>query len=333
MLELYKNRLQAQGGSTSNAMIQNSNSIMNQTFRNSTAYKLAVINGEEVDVRFYEGSSVNIDSDEPDYQLQFRPNVRYNVGTYVNIPNNMNEYEDWMIVMGSHAVMFPKYRILKCNYTLRWIADDKRIYEQRVVLKTRNSYSSGIWSNNFMVTLDNQIQVWMPFTELTKTIEYNRRFLITYNELHPVSYKVTKVEDAVAKGLVKLTLLQDEVGNEDNLDLMIADYYKYYPKDNVEHPSENRYAIIGDTSIIVNSNGMYRINMYQEGSLVDVDMNGIEILLMDTNETTPSTLATFEHSNGIINISAKDVKGTFVLILKKDSDILARKQIKIKGLL
>ena len=333
MLELYKNRLRAQGGSTSNALIQNSNAIMNQAFCNSTAYKVAVINGEKVDVRFYVGSSVNIDSDEPDYQLQFRPNVRYDIGTFVDIPNNFNEYEDWMIVMGSNDVMFPKYRILKCNYTLRWIGENKEIYEQRAVLKSRNSYSSGIWSNNFMVTLDNQIQIWLPSTALTQTIEYNRRFLITYNKLHPVSYKVTKVEDAIARGLTKLTLLQDEVGNEDNLDLMIADYYKYYPKVESSTPQVERYEIAGSTSVSMLETETYRINLYKDGALADLSMENIDILLLDKDGVKETNLATFEYSNGIVYITAGDTKGMITLVLKTGDNILAKKEIKIKGLL
>lgn len=80
----------------------------------------------------------------------------------------------------------------------------------------------------YLVTsVENQIQFWVPTNDVVNTIDYDTRFLITRNPLHPVAWKVTKREDAVPLGITKITLKQDAFnGHTDNVDELIADYYK-----------------------------------------------------------------------------------------------------------
>ena len=78
-----------------------------------------------------------------------------------------------------------------------------------------------------MTSVENQIQFWVPTNDTVNTIDYDTRFLITRNSLHPVAWKVTKREDAVPLGITKITLKQDAFnGHTDNVDELIADYYK-----------------------------------------------------------------------------------------------------------
>ena len=78
-----------------------------------------------------------------------------------------------------------------------------------------------------ITSIENQISFWVPTNDVTNTIDYDTRFLITRNPLHPVAWKVTKREDAVPLGITKITLKQDAFnGHTDNVDELIADYYK-----------------------------------------------------------------------------------------------------------
>lgn len=52
------------------------------------------------------------------------------------------------------------------------------------------------------------------------------RAIISNNELHPVTWHVSKVEDTLPFGLTKVTFAQDQFDpSRDNAELMIADYY------------------------------------------------------------------------------------------------------------
>ena len=73
---------------------------------------------------------------------------------------------------------------------------------------------------------ENQTMVWLPTNEDTKTITYDIRTLISNNDIHPIAWSVSKVEDTLPIGITKVTLAQtlfDPV--RDNKELMIADYY------------------------------------------------------------------------------------------------------------
>ncbi len=50
--------------------------------------------------------------------------------------------------------------------------------------------------------------------------------MLTHNLLDPEVYSVTKVQDLIPQGIIKLTLKQDELDEtRDNVDLMLCNYY------------------------------------------------------------------------------------------------------------
>lgn len=60
----------------------------------------------------------------------------------------------------------------------------------------------------------------------SRTLFYEQRFMITTNILQPKVYQTTKIVEVSPKGILKLSLKQDEYNaKRDNIDLMICDYY------------------------------------------------------------------------------------------------------------
>ena len=60
----------------------------------------------------------------------------------------------------------------------------------------------------------------------TRYLRHEQRFFLTHNQLDPKVYAITKVQDLVPQGIIKLTLKQGELDNvRDNVDLMVCDYY------------------------------------------------------------------------------------------------------------
>lgn len=75
-------------------------------------------------------------------------------------------------------------------------------------------------------TPENQRQFIVPTNEITQTIDYNMRFLISENQQNPIAWEVSKIEDTFPSGVIFITLKQDLFNPKtDNKELMIADYY------------------------------------------------------------------------------------------------------------
>lgn len=327
MLEAYKRRLRVSGNNMSEAIKYNNDKIMDATFTNSINYKKARINNDEVDIRFIPYRNHTISDNSIDYLLQFRPNVTYPVGTYVSIPNEQKIYEDWLIVGKSDAVLFPKYNVLKCNYVLKWISD-REIKEYKAVLRSHGS-NLGLTGNDFMVVLDGKLSVWLPSTTDVQLIDYKTRFMISSNKNNPRCYKVEGIEDVLTQGITKLILTRDECGVYDNVDLMIADYYKYFPDENTNH-GQFSHQLIGSDSIVVNTSAKYEVQTIVNDEIVETTGEVVFDVVDDNGQATD--LATYTVHDNKIEIHASNKKG--FIILKVDIDgVIVTKRIRIKGLL
>ena len=91
----------------------------------------------------------------------------------------------------------------------------------------------------FTTGIDNLSGAWLPNTHYlygenlptfnlddTRTIAIQMRMMMTINDIHPNCYMVSKVLDMVPKGVLKLSLKQDEYDEKrDNIQLKVCDYY------------------------------------------------------------------------------------------------------------
>lgn len=253
-----------------------SDTIMNQTFKNDIAYRVCYIDGEPVDAKYIVYTYYSISKDAVDYHLQFRPGVHYPIGKYVDVPDDTGTYNRWLIVGRSDEPQFVKYNILKCNWTFKWIKNDV-IYEQLGVLRKRNSYNSGVWTDYYGTTPENQNQFILPTNPVVQTLDYNMRLLISDNRINPIAWEVSKIEDTMPVGITYFTIKQDLFNpNVDNKELMIADYYK----SKVE-PIEEEMAMIPQdikikysSSAAIKVGGSYKI-FTAISDTVDIDLSSV----------------------------------------------------------
>lgn len=151
MYDKFRARHQRSGEIMSQALRDQSDMIKNATFDRDPAYRKVYVNGQLVDAKYLVHSYKSVTTnDMPDFYLEFRPGIYYQPGTYVDVPNRDNKYERWLIVSVDDRPQFPLHYILKCNWTLKWVCNGK-IYSQLVVLRSRSSYSSGIWRDEIVV--------------------------------------------------------------------------------------------------------------------------------------------------------------------------------------
>lgn len=117
-----------------------------------------------LDIKYIRHQSQTLAKDQVTYHLQMRPSQRMNVpyyqdyidkygtqwplGEYVLIPDNKGSYNRWLIVDEAdiNDPQFSTYEILRCDYTFQYVMNGRKC-EVAGVLRSQNSYNSGIWTD------------------------------------------------------------------------------------------------------------------------------------------------------------------------------------------
>ena len=270
----YKKNLQNRGNDLSQVRRNQSDEIINATFESDPAYKRVYILTRDgwkfEDAKYQLHSTPSILKDAVDYYLQFRPKVRYSIGSYVFVPDDRElelNFTDkeldnpfslpddeitqhcWFIVGRDDSLAYVRHNILKCNWNFKWIYNGK-INTCWGANRSANSYTSGTWRDEISSSLDNLTSAWLPDTFYTygdklgelglcdnRTILHNQRFMLSNNILDPKVYQVTKIVDLSPSGIIKLSIKQDELNrNNDNIDLQICDYYNSEGESQISQP-------------------------------------------------------------------------------------------------
>ena len=299
MFDSYRLRMAALGSYEGEARRRNSQKIMDMSWMRDPATKpvyvkwvdsgLPIIDDDDIPVyaKYNVKSYHNITGDEIAYLLQFRledlrtnPNIK--VGSYVQIINEMDEPEWWLIVHFDDRSQFRQFSILKCTWVYKWVSrvDGRRVVHQCLgAPRKQNSYNSGTWLDYTFQVVENQDVFWVPTNSDTTTILYDTKILKSDSGRYPpIAYKVSKIEDTATLGITKFTMTQEQFDTaRDNFELMIANYYdgKVEPEllELEETPTISDLEIIYSGSPVVRAGGGYKkftLKARVNGKLVDV---------------------------------------------------------------
>lgn len=224
-----------------------------------------------IDVKYIISTSQSLSKDDVDYHIQFKPsagievpyyqeefglryNAEYPVGLYVAIPDTNGAYNKWLVVAtaNNNDTLFPTYSILRCDKVFQWVFDGK-CYQMPGVLRSQNSYNSGIWEDDKFSSVEDQQKFMLPLTRTTEHLFYNQRMIVDNFVLtQPRAWQISKINRINQNGVVLITLKQDrfdqtrdyiELDDNGNVIGMWADYYaeSIQPIPDVE---DNIYAVI-----------------------------------------------------------------------------------------
>lgn len=272
-------RMGVNNNSMCKALLSHSDAIMNKTFERDANYKVGNLYDvnckllEEVEFKYQKSFSYSINKDKVEFLVQFRPKyhpeIKYvqedgleRYGFYLDIPNDVEVPEKWLIFGKNETNSFIRYNVLRCNWTFKWIIDGV-VYSVLGCLRNRNNYNSGVWSDGFTTSVENEAMFIVPSNQVTKTIDYNMRFMLSDNIIHPKVYEVSKVEDTFPAGIIKITLVQCHYDAEkDNALLKVCNYYDNailpVPEDTPEVSYKAELVFNGSTKIIY-INGSTRV--------------------------------------------------------------------------
>ena len=220
-----------------------------------------------VEIKHYEIEYNSLAKDEIAHHIMFKPSYEPNVpyyedkfakplgaifpiGLYLDLPDESGIYRRWLVVgeYREYSNQFLSYLVLPCDHKLQWVYNNQK-YESWCVLRSQNSYNSGLWTDYKETAPENQKIVWMPFNDKTQTIFYDQRVVVSQVRETPVVWRVSKVEDMNVKGIARYTMAQDrwdshrdyiEHDEEGNVIGMWASWFDYdVEPDKPDHPETN----------------------------------------------------------------------------------------------
>lgn len=307
----------------------------------------------KIDAKFIVAKYQTISGDQIEYHILFRPSQKRNfseedelfyyeeeyvfyyrsefpIGLYIDIPDDQGIYRKYLIVGQELANQFVKFFVLPCNYKLCWIenVDNKRIKRQMwSCLRNQNSYTSGVWNGDRLVSLDNVNQIWLPMNSITERIHYisednenNQRLIISTLSPNPSVWQVSKVQDLNPLGILKLTYKQtvfDE--HTDFIDWQTGEMYADYYVNDIA-PTDEPVQPLSVTSKIVASNNYIKIGgSYKLLTVIFTDE--------DQNDVTDNYMEKMSPSNWSCFVGEQDITSSELITWKSESD---NNKIKIK---
>lgn len=206
-----------------------------------------------VDIKYILSAYKSLNKDEVDLRIMFKPSYRCTIpyykekfsdithsvfptGLYCDIKDEKDVWSRWLVVATSslHNHDFPTWAILPCGYKFQWMYKGKKM-EMWGVEQSQNSYNSGVWRDYKTESVENQTKLILPYNDISKTLYYNTRIVISTDLPEPIVWRITKVEGLAHKGNIMFTCAQDlfdehhdyiERDDTGKLIGMWADYYK-----------------------------------------------------------------------------------------------------------
>lgn len=247
MFEEYKSRIANQGKYMGEQMRMQTRMVTDALWMNSVTTQPVCVHSisqglpptydyadefeDVIYAHFEKHKNYNVGGNAVDYLLVVQPQVveeyqEFKVGSYVCIPNIHNQLEYWLIVYQEENNGLIQFRVLKCNWKLKWVTNNV-IHECLCVLRGESADAEGLEDAGYISTVESKSAVWLPNNIDAKSINVNTRFLISdVGRVPPQAWKVSKLQDVLPVGITKVTLEQDLFNaQKDNAELMVADYY------------------------------------------------------------------------------------------------------------
>lgn len=221
LLDYYRSRVTSYPKAMPRAIRDNAEMIMLNSWYSDPQVRPAVLykhkagtygkEYEEIakeDIKFIHKEEQPFNSQQVQFFIQFKPRVHYPLGTYIDIPDEQYKMKRWLIVKKDDDAQFNRYSILPCNYTVKWIYKN-HIYECLTVIRSVNSYSSGVKERDVIYTTDNRCKMIMPTDEVSQALFYDVRLIVSSDRPIPFVWKTTKIEELTPEGVSQFTISQD----------------------------------------------------------------------------------------------------------------------------
>ena len=294
-----------------------------------------------IDIKFIVNAYNSENKDQVGYHIQFRPGqqcpldyyekafkkkyqAEFPIALYIDIPDEQGIYRKWLITEGANwlGLQFPTWYVLPIDHIFQWIYKGTK-YQMCGVGRSQSSYNQGTWIDYRVETVENQRKCILPMNDISATIFYDQRIVLSAPIEEPVVWRCTKVEQISPKGIDHLTFAQAkwnshtdyiEKDEEGNVVAMWCDYFDINdnPAEDPESPSSTIYCTIthSGTAPEIKTGGSYK---------------KFTVTFYDTEGETA-----FQSGTWSFAVDGVDVSSLLTIRTKADDPSLTDNQIKIK---
>lgn len=225
--ETYEARVDAVGRTKRDITFRREQRFLNMKMPTSLSYHALTIDGEPRELAVINSDNLNMK------MLHSLPGEDLPHGGLVEWMDN-----HWLIIEKDvNNELYTTAKMQQCNYLLKWI-EDGNIIERWCIVEDGTKYLTGEYGDNNFVLLrgDSRVSVTIARDEHTAILNRESRFLIDDPDSEDVlAYRLTKPfklsNTFNNEGVYKFVLTECNTEDTDNTELLIADYYKYFPRD------------------------------------------------------------------------------------------------------
>lgn len=233
--DLYESRIGVRGGNKRNAIKRREVHNILSNLPDNMSYTDVTIDGIEQTVAI-----INADNLDEKTILSL-PGEDIKHGGLVEWMDNR-----WLVVeKDANRTLYTRAKLQQCNYLLRWVSEDSVIHEQWCYVEDGTKYLTGeLEDRHYVVTRgDARIAVTIARNEDTAKLHRENRFIID----DPLSTKMMafmltkpiKLNNVFNEnGVFKFVMQEVTATGDDNFELQIADYYKYFPREHTDDDTE-----------------------------------------------------------------------------------------------
>lgn len=231
---VYQSRMESYGATKRESIMNRERRFLEAKTKDSLSYFPVTINGTDQNV-----SIINTDNLDEKF-IYSMPGESIVHGGIVEWMGN-----HWLITEhDANTELYTRAKMIQCNYLLKWVDSDGIIREQWCIIEDGTKYLTGQYEDRgFVVTRgDSRLGMIIAKNEHTTKLKRGVRFLIDDPKSEMLlAYELTKPFKLSGvyneQGIFKFVLQEVNSTDDDNQELRVADYYKYFPK------------ISGDTSV------------------------------------------------------------------------------------
>lgn len=237
----YENRIAVSGRSKRESVLRRELHMLSTKLSDSLSYHSVEIDNSPHEVAITNSDNLN-------------EKTIYSISSDVVKGGSLVSWMDnfWLITeCDANAEIYTKAKMRQCNHLLKWIDADGKTHEQWCIIEDGTKYLTGEYEDrNFVVTRgDSRIAMTIAKNEDTVKFSRESRFLIDDPESQiKLSYLLTKPLKVGwvynTEGVYSFVLQEVVSTDDDNHELGIADYYKYFPKDPLPTQPDNDESVV-----------------------------------------------------------------------------------------
>lgn len=225
--DIYDERIAARGSTKRNSFIKREKRYIYDHLVDNPSYSECIVDGE---TRLC--GIMNTDNLDKKTIISM-PDEDLRHGALVEWMGNK-----WLIVeRDANTTLYTKCIMQQCNYFLQWVDKDGNICGQWAYINDSTKYLTGeLEDRHFIVTRgDTRLSVTIARTPDALRLDRTTRFIIDDPDCHEhLAYVLTKPlrmgQVFNGNGVFSFIMQEVETTDDDNLDLLIADYYKHFPR-------------------------------------------------------------------------------------------------------